>query len=58
MRQYKLEIKSLLEIVRLLARRDEQAFLQYIVAMALCENCPAHDGGDPEYIALNDNNRT
>ncbi|AOF89571.1 hypothetical protein BSY16_1915 [Sinorhizobium sp. RAC02] len=58
MRRHKREIKSLLERVRILARQDGQDLLQYIVAMALCENCPAYDGEDAAHIALNDNGRT
>ncbi|WP_171902402.1 hypothetical protein [Sinorhizobium sp. RAC02] len=48
----------MLERVRILARQDGQDLLQYIVAMALCENCPAYDGEDAAHIALNDNGRT
>ncbi len=57
MRQYKTEIKDLLEKARSLAKQDRQELLQYIVAMALVENCPAHGGDQSAPVASNDNTR-
>ena len=57
MRRHKREIETLLERARTLAQQDEQGLLQYIVAMALCENRPAHGGKPPKRSGNNDNHR-